>query len=102
MQEKAPFLRAQLSELAVAIRDTEVLRRFRQQPGCAVATAVQCEKADALVLGEFLARRREGESYAAIALDLNRRGLRGRNGARWYASSVRTVLQRLERIENGQ
>jgi len=46
------------------------------------------------LLSELVGRRTQGESYAAIALDLNRRGLRGRYGARWYTSSVRALIQR--------
>lgn len=46
---------------------------------------------DLLVLA---ARRASGETYAAIAADLNRRGIRGRYGARWYSASVWTLLHR--------
>lgn len=46
------------------------------------------------LLSELIVRRTRGESYAAIAIDLNRRGLRGRYGARWYTSSVRALIQR--------
>jgi hypothetical protein len=46
------------------------------------------------LLSELIGRRTRGESYAAIAIDLNRRGLRGRYGARWYTSSVRALIQR--------
>ncbi|WP_440963996.1 recombinase family protein [Massilia sp. GER05] len=40
------------------------------------------------------ARRASGETYAAIAADLNRRGIRGRYGARWYSASVWALLHR--------
>jgi hypothetical protein len=45
------------------------------------------------VLSDLRRRRQLGESYSALAADLNQRGLRGPHGARWYTSSVRTLLQ---------
>jgi predicted mannosyl-3-phosphoglycerate phosphatase (HAD superfamily) len=39
-------------------------------------------------------RRARGETFASIAAMLNERGLRGRNGARWYSASVREYLKR--------
>jgi hypothetical protein len=49
------------------------------------------DASDLLVLA---ARRARGETYAAIAADLNRRGIRGGYGARWYSASVWTLLHR--------
>lgn len=46
------------------------------------------------LLPEIIARRARGESYSAIAIDLNRRGMRGGYGARWYASSVSLLMRR--------
>lgn len=45
-------------------------------------------------LSVLLARRSSGETYASIAADLNLRGIRGRNGGRWYPSSVWALLHR--------
>lgn len=38
--------------------------------------------------------RARGETFSAIAASLNKQGLRGRNGARWYSASVREYLKR--------
>lgn len=46
------------------------------------------------LLENINARRAKGESFASIAADLNKQGLTGRYGGRWYASSVWTYLQR--------
>lgn len=46
------------------------------------------------LLPEIIARRARNESYFAIAIELNRRGVRGGYGARWYASSVSLLLRR--------
>lgn len=48
----------------------------------------------ALLSGEILALRGSGMSYGEIAMDLNRRGIRSRNGGRWYNSSVRSFIVR--------
>lgn len=56
-------------------------------------TAVQ-QHYDELCFSVLSARRAKGETYGAIAADLNRRGLRGRNGGRWYGGSVWTLLHR--------
>ena len=37
-----------------------------------------------------------GESYNAIAHALNRKGLRGRYGGRWYGGTVRAVVGQLK------
>jgi len=37
--------------------------------------------------------RADGASYHAIAAMLNRTGARGRLGGRWFAASVRRVMQ---------
>lgn len=57
-------------------------------------------KVDGQLLSKLMAQRARGESYGAIATDLNRRGVRGRYGARWYASSVRALLKRVFNQEN--
>lgn len=40
--------------------------------------------------------RAEGASYHAIAAALNRAGARGRLGGRWFAASVRRVMNNNE------
>lgn len=57
-------------------------------------------KVDSHLLSKLMAQRACGESYGAIAFDLNRRGVRGAYGARWYASSVRVLLQRVANQDN--
>lgn len=90
------FLLKQLKELAMALRSTNILRQLRHRSLPTVAGAARQQKADDIILSELAARRRGGETYAAMAMDLNRRGLRGDYGGRWYASSVRAALRRLE------
>lgn len=41
-----------------------------------------------------------GESYNAIAHALNRKGLRGRYGGRWYGGTVRAVVGQLKASAN--
>ncbi|WP_082584238.1 recombinase family protein [Noviherbaspirillum sp. Root189] len=48
----------------------------------------------AAVLARISQCRQRGKTFSAIASELNRQGLRGRNGARWYSSSVRAFLVR--------
>jgi hypothetical protein len=45
------------------------------------------------VAEQMLQLRAEGASYHAIAAVLNRTGTRGRLGGRWFAASVRRVMQ---------
>jgi hypothetical protein len=44
----------------------------------------------------MLALRAQGASFNLIAASLNQSGLRGRQGGRWFASSVRRALLRAE------
>lgn len=39
-------------------------------------------------------QRKRGESFSSIAAALNKQGLRGSNGGRWYSASVREYLLR--------
>ena len=55
-------------------------------------TSAGQQDADELCFSALSARRARGESYGAIAADLNRRGIRGRYGARWYGASVWSLL----------
>ncbi|WP_206047121.1 recombinase family protein, partial [Noviherbaspirillum denitrificans] len=53
----------------------------------------------ALGLSESLLRcvaeqRMRGKSFSSIAAMLNKQGLRGRHGGRWYSASVRDYLLR--------
>jgi hypothetical protein len=46
------------------------------------------------LLENINARRAKGESFASIAAELNKQGVTGGYGGRWYASSVWMYLQR--------
>jgi hypothetical protein len=46
---------------------------------------------DAAIRAEILALRAAGAAFHRIAARLNGRGLKGQNGGRWYAASVRRV-----------
>ena len=46
------------------------------------------------LLESINARRARGESFASIAAALNKQGVSGRYGGRWYAGSVWAYLQR--------
>ncbi|WP_162256946.1 recombinase family protein [Noviherbaspirillum sp. Root189] len=43
---------------------------------------------------KILEQRAHGETLGSIAQSLNRLGIRGRYGGRWYMASVRAVLRR--------
>lgn len=51
-------------------------------------------KAEARIVAEIIKRREAGESLAAIADDLNERGVPGKRGGRWHPSTVRYLLNR--------
>ena len=49
---------------------------------------------EAAIVRDILALREAGHSFAAIADTLNARGVEGKRGGRWFASTVRYVIQR--------
>jgi site-specific DNA recombinase len=49
------------------------------------------------VLREVLKSRKGGEGYQDIAESLNKRKVKPRNGARWYASTIRSICLRAEK-----
>lgn len=51
-------------------------------------------KAESRIVSEVIRRRTAGESFRDIAGDLNRRGVQGKRGGKWHASTVRYLLQR--------
>lgn len=51
-------------------------------------------KAEAEIVGEILRQREAGVSLAEIAEFLNAQGIEGKRGGRWYASTVRYLIQR--------
>lgn len=54
-------------------------------------------KKEAKVLAEILAMREAGASFAAIAEAMNERGIEGKRGGRWFASTVRYMVNRQAR-----
>jgi DNA invertase Pin-like site-specific DNA recombinase len=54
-------------------------------------------KREAKIVGEILAMREAGASFAAIADTLNARGIEGKRGGRWFASTVRYMVNRQAR-----
>ena len=51
-------------------------------------------KREAKVVAEILKQRNAGASLADIAESLNAQGIEGKRGGRWYASTVRYLIQR--------
>ena len=51
-------------------------------------------EAEAQIVAEINCMRFEGSSMQAIANYLNEQGIKGKQGGKWYASSVRCILQR--------
>ena len=49
---------------------------------------------EAKIVGEILRQRAQGASLAEIADKLNAQGIQGKRGGRWFASTVRYVIQR--------
>jgi site-specific DNA recombinase len=54
-------------------------------------------KREAKIVGEILAMREAGASFASIAKELNGRGIEGKRGGRWFASTVRYMVNRQAR-----
>lgn len=50
------------------------------------------------VTAEIRRRMQHGESLSTIARGLNRDGLRGAYGGRWYAASVQAYINRRSRV----
>ena len=80
------FLLKELTQLADALRASPQGSRDAAAPA---RSLVQIPD-----IPDLIARRAGGASYGALAADLNRRGIRGRYGARWYPSSVWVLLHR--------
>lgn len=51
-------------------------------------------ESEALVVAGILVQRQAGKTLVAIAEDLNNRGIEGKRGGRWHASTVRYLIQR--------
>lgn len=51
-------------------------------------------KAEARIVADVIRLREQGATLASIADELNARGIEGKRGGRWYASTVRYLLNR--------
>ena len=51
-------------------------------------------KREAKIVAEILAMREAGASFAAIAEAMNERGIEGKRGGRWFASTMRYMVNR--------
>lgn len=60
----------------------------------AVNGRLQAVAEEASVVAEILAMRESGETLGAIANCLNERGLKGKQGGKWFPSTVRYLIQR--------
>jgi site-specific DNA recombinase len=49
---------------------------------------------EAAIVADILRMREAGQSFARIADTLNTRGIEGKRGGRWFASTVRYVIRR--------
>ena len=87
-----PWIVSQLAGLAGAMRTRPVVEKTSITVKANDCPEVRVTEIYDLLVSEVIARRARGESFAAIAADLNRRGVRGRHGARFYTSSVRALL----------
>ena len=47
------------------------------------------------IAADIIARRVNGDSFGMIACALNRQGVTGRNGSRWYPASVRAYYKKV-------
>lgn len=60
----------------------------------AVEGRLEQVEAEAAVVAEILTMRGEGSSLQTIADSLNKRGIEGKRGGKWFPSTVRYVVQR--------
>lgn len=65
----------------------------KQKPNASCPAKGADERLNTL-LDEIRSRINRDESFAAIARDLNSRGVRGRYGGRWYPASVQAFAKR--------
>jgi len=75
-------------------------RVFDAETGKAVGVEVDQVKAD--VVRQIFAERLAGETLTTIADGLNADGIESPRGARWYASSIRSVLQNESAYSGGR
>ena len=60
----------------------------------AIEGRLRVVKEEARIVAEVIRLREAGATLAGIADTLNERGIEGKRGGRWYASTVRYLLQR--------
>jgi site-specific DNA recombinase len=60
----------------------------------AVDGKLQKIESEAQVVAEIIAMRNEGKTLRAIASDLNQRGIEAKRNGKWYASTVKYLIER--------
>lgn len=91
---KSEFLLVQLALLTGGmILEHRDVRGAKQKRDASCHTRWADERLNTLP-DEIRSRINRGESFAAIARDLNSRGVRGRYGGRWYPASVQAFAKR--------
>ena len=92
------FMLEQLTESSSALVEHQSRRapdgRDIPRPGDFRDPKQNMHEQDGVDVQTLFARHANGETYAAIARDLNRRGIPARRGARWYTASVWMLLHR--------
>jgi len=91
---KTDFLLVELMALNQACVSSQVSARNRQLLGAIKHSGPTVPYREAHVMAEIRKRQQRGESLSVIARGLNRDGLRGAYGGRWYAASVHAFIAR--------
>lgn len=65
---------------------------------CEVERRLEVVAAEAQIVAKVLRMRTAGKSYRAIADYLNAHGIAGKQGGRWYASTVRYMVSRQDKV----
>jgi len=91
---------SQRTRAALAAAKARGIRLGNPRPDQAMASAMASQQATmfrASVAPLMQSLRARGETLRHIAFGLNSRGIQSANGKRWHASSVRSVLLKIEK-----
>ena len=89
------FLFEQLLILSEAARTRS--GEFKQRNFRRKRLGKECD--ERIVAADIASRRLRGDSFGSIAQVLNKQGWKGRNGSRWYATSVRNCFFRTRMLD---
>jgi hypothetical protein len=92
------FLFDQLCEMSELVQGQECLRRAEPASKAQPKSPPRYDwdaASEKRIAAEIITRRTRGDSYGVIAHELNRQGIAGRLGGRWYAASVRHYFRKL-------